>query len=45
MIGWAMYFAFAAVTLAMVMCGWRLLRGPSVVDRVLALDTLSTRWR
>lgn len=25
---------------ALVLAGWRLLRGPDVVDRVLALDTL-----
>ena len=29
-----------AVSLAMVLCGWRLLRGPETIDRVLALDTL-----
>ena len=23
-----------------MLCGWRLLRGPEVVDRVLALDTM-----
>jgi len=26
--------------LAMVLCGWRLLRGPDLPDRILALDTL-----
>ncbi|MCD0279892.1 K+/H+ antiporter subunit F [Xanthomonas melonis] len=30
-----------AVGLAMLMALWRLLRGPSVPDRILALDTLS----
>lgn len=39
-LAWALDFAFAAVALAMALCGWRLLRGPSVVDRLLALDTL-----
>lgn len=29
-----------AVALAMVLCGWRLLRGPEVTDRILAIDTL-----
>ena len=26
---------------AMLLCLWRLLRGPDIVDRILALDTLS----
>jgi multicomponent K+:H+ antiporter subunit F len=39
-IAWAMDFALAAVALAMLLVGWRLVRGPEVVDRVLALDTL-----
>jgi len=26
--------------LSMVLCGWRLLRGPDLPDRILALDTL-----
>ncbi|MDP2261730.1 MAG: K+/H+ antiporter subunit F [Hydrogenophaga sp.] len=30
----------AAVTVATFLCAWRLLTGPTVVDRVLALDTL-----
>ena len=29
-----------AVTLTLLLCGWRLLRGPSLPDRILALDTL-----
>ncbi len=40
MMVWALDFAAAALGLAMLLCGWRLLRGPEVVDRVLALDTL-----
>ena len=32
--------ALGAVALAMLLCGWRLLRGPEVTDRLLALDTL-----
>jgi len=40
MIGWALNFALGAVGVAMLLCGWRLLRGPSAIDRVLALDTL-----
>lgn len=40
MIGWALDFAVAAIGLAMLLCAWRVLRGPSAIDRVLALDTL-----
>ncbi len=40
MIGWALNFALVCVGIAMLLCGVRLLRGPSPVDRVLALDTL-----
>ena len=36
----ALLFALGAVGLAMLLCGWRLLRGPTLPDRVLALDTL-----
>lgn len=36
----ALDYAFGAVSLAMALCGWRLLRGPDAPDRVLALDTL-----
>ncbi len=32
--------ALGAVALAMLLCAWRLLRGPEVTDRLLALDTL-----
>ena len=39
-LAWALDFAFAAVVLAMLLCGWRLLRGPLMPDRLLALDTL-----
>jgi len=37
---WAMDFAIVAVSLASGLCLWRLLRGPEVTDRILALDTL-----
>jgi multicomponent K+:H+ antiporter subunit F len=32
--------AVAAVSLAMALCAWRLVRGPHMPDRVLAIDTL-----
>lgn len=37
---WALDFALVAIALAVLLCLWRLLRGPLLVDRVLALDTL-----
>lgn len=40
MIAWALDIAFVAISLAMLICGWRLLRGPTAPDRLLALDTL-----
>ncbi|MFP4079136.1 MAG: K+/H+ antiporter subunit F [Ectothiorhodospira sp.] len=40
MIEYALIFGFVAVSLALVMNLWRLLKGPSVVDRVLAVDTM-----
>ena len=32
--------ALAAITVSMLLCGWRLLLGPETTDRLLALDTL-----
>jgi multicomponent K+:H+ antiporter subunit F len=40
MIQIALAIAFAAVAVATLLTGWRLLRGPSAPDRVLAIDTL-----
>ncbi len=40
MIETAIVLALSAVGLAMLLSLWRLLRGPSVPDRILALDTL-----
>ena len=36
----ALDFALGAVALALLLCGWRLLRGPETTDRLLALDTM-----
>ncbi|MCA3241349.1 MAG: K+/H+ antiporter subunit F [Rubrivivax sp.] len=36
----ALMFALGAVGVAMLLCAWRLVRGPTLPDRVLALDTL-----
>ena len=32
--------AVGAVSLAMALCAWRLMRGPHITDRLLAIDTL-----
>jgi multicomponent K+:H+ antiporter subunit F len=36
----AIVAGLGGVGLAMLLCLWRLLRGPDVTDRILALDTL-----
>ena len=36
----ALNLGVAAVTVAVMLCAWRLLRGPEMTDRLLALDTL-----
>jgi multicomponent K+:H+ antiporter subunit F len=36
----ALNFALGAVAVAMLLVGWRLLRGPETTDRILALDTM-----
>jgi multicomponent K+:H+ antiporter subunit F len=36
----ALSVALVAVTFAVVLCAWRLFRGPETTDRILALDTL-----
>ena len=36
----ALNIAILAVSLAILICGWRLIFGPQSVDRVLAIDTL-----
>ena len=33
-------FALGAFALSLLLCAWRLLRGPTMPDRFLALDTL-----
>jgi multicomponent K+:H+ antiporter subunit F len=33
-------WAAGAIVVALVLAGWRLLRGPTLADRILALDTL-----
>lgn len=40
MIEAALQFALAAITLAILLCAWRLFRGPEAPDRLLAMDTL-----
>lgn len=40
MIEYALHFGFAAISLALLLNLWRLLRGPTLMDRVLAVDTM-----
>lgn len=40
MIEGALLFAGGCIAVALLLTGWRLLRGPEHTDRVLALDTL-----
>ncbi len=40
MLSYVLPIAFALVALALVLNFWRLIRGPSLPDRILALDTL-----
>ena len=40
MLGTAIDLSLGILTLAFVLTAWRLLRGPDVADRVLAIDTL-----
>ncbi|MFT5392399.1 MAG: multicomponent K+:H+ antiporter subunit F [Gammaproteobacteria bacterium] len=40
MLATAIGIALAMVSVAVVLCLWRLVRGPSLPDRFLALDTL-----
>ncbi len=40
MIELALQISLAAVAVSMLLCTWRLWRGPTAPDRVLAIDTL-----
>jgi multicomponent K+:H+ antiporter subunit F len=40
MLSFTMPIAFAMLSLALLLCLWRLWRGPSLPDRILALDSL-----
>ena len=40
MIEYALQFGFATASLALLLNLWRLLRGPALMDRVLAVDTM-----
>jgi multicomponent K+:H+ antiporter subunit F len=39
-IEYALYFGFFALSLSVLLNLWRLLRGPALMDRVLAVDTM-----
>ena len=40
MIGYAVMFGFGCLSLALALNLWRLLRGPTIGDRIAALDTM-----
>lgn len=40
MLNFAMIFAFTCIAAALLLNFWRLLRGPELPDRILALDTM-----
>lgn len=40
MIEYAIYYAYAAISLGLLLNLWRLFKGPSSTDRVLAVDTM-----
>lgn len=40
MIGYSVIFGFACLALALLLNLWRLLRGPTIGDRIAALDTM-----
>lgn len=40
MLNTALYIAFALMSAALLLNLWRVLRGPDVTDRIIALDTL-----
>lgn len=40
-LGWGLTFAMVCIGVAMLLNIWRLVRGPTPSDRILALDTLT----
>jgi multicomponent K+:H+ antiporter subunit F len=40
MIGYALFFGFGCLAIALLLNLYRLAKGPSIADRVLALDTM-----
>ena len=40
MIGYALHFGFFALSLALLMNIWRAIKGPTDMDRILAVDTM-----
>jgi multicomponent K+:H+ antiporter subunit F len=40
MTSYALIFSFGCVSLALFFCLWRLIIGPSVADRIIAIDTM-----
>lgn len=40
LVGYAAWFAGVCLAVAMLLAGWRMIRGPAAEDRVLGLDAL-----
>ena len=40
MITAALYFGYGAISLSLILCLYRVVVGPSLPDRIMALDTL-----
>lgn len=38
---WVAYVAHSILALSMALAGWRILKGPSIPDRIVALDLLA----
>lgn len=44
MINYALYFAFTCFGIGQLFCAYRIIVGPGVGDRILALDTMSINF-
>lgn len=41
MITYALIFAIGSFSLGLILCLWRVIKGPRISDRILALDTMT----
>ncbi|MEM6822206.1 MAG: monovalent cation/H+ antiporter complex subunit F [Verrucomicrobiota bacterium] len=42
-ISWAIQFGYCLVIISMILSAWRLFKGPSVCDRIVALDLIAAQ--